>query len=105
MRTLLMASVLTLAQAQMWTDGIVDRPADVPSGSRLPASPTSAVQPAYSPETQEERRARGLATVSDDPALQCFYDRCVPRNITPSAWMPFWPSVSARPARPPWPPP
>ena len=93
MRTLLMASMRTLAQAHMWTDGIVDRPADVPSGAALPALPTSAVQSVDSPKTDEERRARALAAVSDDPAIQCFYDRCVPQNITPSAWVPFWPSA------------
>jgi hypothetical protein len=65
----------------------------IPEETALLAPPTPEVQPVVAPETDEERRARALAAVSDDPAIQGFYDRCVPQNITPSAWMPFWPSA------------
>lgn len=34
-----------------------------------------------------------LADIADDPGLQAFYDRVIPADITPAAWMPFWPSA------------
>jgi hypothetical protein len=83
----------TLLQAPMRNTQIVEKPVYLPEDSTPLASPTPAVSEVVSPETDEERRAKALATVSDDPAIQGFYERVVPRGITPSAWMPFWPSA------------
>ncbi len=56
--------------------------------------PSAVVTPALAPEeTDRERRETALAEISDDPAIQGFYDRVVPRGITPAAWIPFWPSA------------
>jgi hypothetical protein len=93
MRTLLQAPMRILPQTPTWTTRKVQKPVFVPEHTTHLASSTPAVQPVVSPETDEERRARALAAVSDDPAIQGFYDRCVPQSITPSAWMLFWPSA------------
>lgn len=38
-------------------------------------------------------RSDAPAAIADDPVLQAFYERVVPADITPAAWMPFWPSA------------
>jgi hypothetical protein len=93
MKTLLQAPTRTLLQAPVRSTRIAEKPVYVSEETAVVVPPTPASPEALSPETDEERRAKALATVSDDPAIQGFYERVVPRGITPSAWLPFWPSA------------
>jgi hypothetical protein len=93
MQTLPQAPTRTLLHAPVRNTQIAEKPVYVSEETAVVVPPTPASPEALSPETDEERRARALAAVSDDPAIQCFYDRCVPQNIEPSAWVPFWPSA------------
>ena len=44
-------------------------------------------------ETEHERRTAALDAITTDPDLRQFYERVIPADIEPAAWVPFWPSA------------
>ena len=54
---------------------------------------TLAQPPLVRGETERERRTAALDAITTDPGLRQFYERVIPADIEPVAWLPFWPSA------------